>query len=154
MNDTVSRFYPRSRRSVRAAREFARRALAHWGIERRADDVVLCVSELAANAVVHGVPPGRGFRVRLWRYEGGLLRVEVHDSSDRRPRFPEAGDEDESGRGLLVVAALADKWGVGERVPGKIVWCEFEFARTPEEAALDAELDRRIARAMCIGNPM
>lgn len=31
----------------------------------------------------------------------------------------------ESGRGLVIVEALADRWGVGERVPGKIVWCEF-----------------------------
>jgi hypothetical protein len=34
---------------------------------------------------------------------------------------------DESGRGLLLVEALSDKWGVGERVPGKIVWCEFSI---------------------------
>jgi hypothetical protein len=37
----------------------------------------------------------------------------------------EVGAEGERGRGLLLVAALADKWGVGERHPGKVVWCEF-----------------------------
>ncbi len=121
-------FYRRERRSVRLAREFARSALAGWGVRRRADDVVLCVSELATNALLHGVPPGRGYR--LWLAlgaEDGLLRVEVHDSGDGEPRLPEPGGaaDEESGRGLLLVSALADKWGVGERVPGKIVWCEW-----------------------------
>jgi serine/threonine-protein kinase RsbW len=37
----------------------------------------------------------------------------------------DAGGEEEHGRGLLLVSVLADKWGVGERDPGKLVWCEF-----------------------------
>ncbi|MET7622153.1 ATP-binding protein [Streptomyces sp. NPDC005408] len=84
-----------------------------------------CASELATNALVHGVPPGRGYRLKLWLYGdgGGLLRVEVHDSGGGQPSVREP--DGESGRGLLLVAALADKWGVGERDPGKIVWCEF-----------------------------
>ncbi|GAA5611535.1 hypothetical protein Spla01_02688 [Streptomyces platensis] len=97
------------------AREFARTALVEWDLERRADEVLLCVSELATNALLHGVPPGREYRLRLVLGEDGLLRVEVHDS----------GAEADWGRGLLLVSALADKWGVGERAPGKIVWCEW-----------------------------
>ncbi|MEU1630152.1 ATP-binding protein [Streptomyces sp. NPDC020096] len=120
------RFYPRTRRSVPAAREFARQALRDWGIRHRADEVLLCVSELATNALLHGVPPGRGFQLFLRLYaRDGLLRVEVHDSGDGHPRISDAGAQDETGRGLRLVDALADKWGVGERVPGKIVWCEF-----------------------------
>ncbi len=80
------RFYRRERRSVPAARQFVREAVIDWALCDRLDDVLLCVSEPATNALVHGVPPGRG---------------------------------------LMLVAALADKWGVGERDPGKIVWCEF-----------------------------
>jgi anti-sigma regulatory factor (Ser/Thr protein kinase) len=118
--------YPRSRQSVPAAREFTRRALAEWGIPHRTDEVLLCVSELATNALLHGVPPGRCFRLCLLLYADGLLRIEVHDSGDGCPRVPAARDDDAgSGRGLLLVDALADKWGVGERIPGKIVWCEF-----------------------------
>ncbi|MGI5402118.1 ATP-binding protein [Streptomyces sp. CA-135486] len=116
-------FYLRERRSVPAAREFVRAVLADWGLGTRTDDVLLCVSELATNALVHGVPPGRGYRLRLLRYEDGLLRVEVHDSGGGQPGVREP--DGESGRGLVLVAALADKWGVGERDPGKIVWCEF-----------------------------
>ncbi|MBA2809861.1 ATP-binding protein [Streptomyces sp. KM273126] len=126
------RFYRRERASVPAARSFAREALADWGVRERAYDVVLCVSELATNALVHGVPPGRGFLLRLLplRYDGGV-RVEVHDSGDGVPAVPQADvrEPGEGGRGLLLVSELADKWGVGERDPGKIVWCEFAGSR-------------------------
>ncbi|WP_229867819.1 ATP-binding protein [Streptomyces chryseus] len=128
MNETTQlplvreRFYRRDRRSVPAAREFARWALRDWSIGERADDVLLCVSELATNALVHGVPAGRGFLFAL-RYGEEVLRIEVHDSGSGLPQIREP--DGESGRGLLLVAALADKWGVGEREPGKIVWCEF-----------------------------
>nr|WP_078603283.1 MULTISPECIES: ATP-binding protein [unclassified Streptomyces] len=124
------RFYRRERQSVPAARAFTREALADWGAVERSYDIVLCVSELATNALVHGVPPGRGFLLRLLPlplpYEGGV-RVELHDSGAGLPAVPQAegGEPREGGRGLLLVSELADKWGVGERDPGKIVWCEF-----------------------------
>lgn len=121
------RFYCRERRSVPAARAFAQEVLADWGVCGRADDVVLCVSELATNALVHGAPPGRGFLLRLLRCGDGV-RVEVHDSGGGVPAVPldsgEVSDE-EGGRGLLLVSELADKWGVTERAPGKVVWCEW-----------------------------
>ncbi|SCE17492.1 Anti-sigma regulatory factor (Ser/Thr protein kinase) [Streptomyces sp. DvalAA-14] len=116
-----------------AARGFAYEALVDWGCTSRADDVLLCVSELTTNALLHGVPPGRGFMLQLSRDAGGVLRIEVHDSGDGRPRLPTQADGErgpdpdqmESGRGLFLVDALADKWDVGERTPGKVVWCEF-----------------------------
>ncbi|MFF9004046.1 ATP-binding protein [Streptomyces achromogenes] len=121
-------FYARSRRSVPAASQLTDRSLKDWGLEPwdRSHDLSLCVSELATNALLHGVPRGRGFLLRL-RYDGELVRAEVHDSGPGIPRVPDepGGPESEGGRGLLLVAALSDKWGVGERTPGKIVWCEF-----------------------------
>lgn len=123
------RFFRRERRSVPGARAFARRVLDDWGVlaRDRADDVLLCVSELATNALVHGVPPGRGFLLRMLPYADSV-RVEVHDSGGGVPAVPEHAP-DEGGRGLLLVGGLADKWGVGERgpgpSPGKVVWCEF-----------------------------
>ncbi|WP_149828567.1 ATP-binding protein [Streptomyces tailanensis] len=121
------RFYRRDRRSVPAARGFARTALADWGLAQaeRSGDVSLCVSELATNALVHGVPPGRGFPLRLG-FDGGVLRAEVHDSGAGEPRVDE--EPDDGGRGLMLVSALSDKWGVGERNPGKVVWCEWVVA--------------------------
>ncbi|MEU6371354.1 ATP-binding protein [Streptomyces sp. NPDC046931] len=134
MNETIQlpplreRFFRRERRSVPAARRFAHETLTGWGLAEteRSGDVLLCVSELATNALLHGVPPGRHFRVFL-RYDGAVLRVEVHDSGPGVPHIAEEAGE--GGRGLLLVAALADKWGVGERELGKVVWCE--FAPTP-----------------------
>ncbi|MFC7881156.1 ATP-binding protein [Streptomyces sp. NPDC057376] len=128
------RFYRRERRSVPAARAFAREALAAWGVRERADDVVLCVSELATNALVHGVPPGRGFLLRLLPWGAGGVRVEVHDSGDGVPAVPQADvrEPGEGGRGLLLVSELADKWGVGERDPGKVVWCELGVLSSSE----------------------
>lgn len=132
MNETIQlpplceRFFRRERRSVPGARRFAYETLAGWGLAEaeRTEDVLLCVSELATNALVHGVPPGRHFRVFLRRGgRGDALRVEVHDSGGGIPRVVD--DADEGGRGLLLVAALSDTWGVRERDPGKVVWCEF-----------------------------
>ncbi|MEU8472849.1 ATP-binding protein [Streptomyces sp. NPDC029006] len=125
--ETRVAFFRKDRRSVGSARQFSRAVLTDWRLRRRAEDVLLCVSELATNALLHGVPPGRGFSVRfdLARAED-RLRMEVHDSGPGTVRLREVDPEAEGGRGLLLVAALADKWGVGERHPGKIVWCEFE----------------------------
>ncbi|MGC9535691.1 ATP-binding protein [Streptomyces sp. UG1] len=130
MNDATElpyqrdQFYARDRRSIPAARNLTSWSLKYWGLTDwdRADDVLLCVSELTTNALLHGVPPGRGFLLRV-RYDGDVLRVEVHDSGTGVPRTPD--DPDEGGRGLVLVGALADKWGVGERTPGKVVWAEF-----------------------------
>ncbi|MFJ9037842.1 ATP-binding protein [Streptomyces sp. NPDC102406] len=118
------RFYRRERQSVPAARAFVRAALTDWGVDgERADDILLCVSELATNALVHGVPPGRGFLLSVIPYGGGI-RVEVHDSGDGEPAVPHGARDAEGGRGLFLVETLADKWGVGARDPGKVVWCE------------------------------
>ncbi|MER5630977.1 ATP-binding protein [Streptomyces nitrosporeus] len=117
-------FYRRERRSIPLVRQFVRAALLDWACEVETDDVLLCVSELATNALVHGVPPGRGFKIEVtW---SDILRIVVHDSGGGEVR--PAVDPDpraEGGRGLLLVGALADAWGVGERNPGKTVWCEF-----------------------------
>ncbi|MFI5978707.1 ATP-binding protein [Streptomyces sp. NPDC051452] len=118
-------FYERERRSVHLARTFTCATLAGWSLSGRRDDVLLCVSELATNALLHGVPRGRGYLLRLVRHGGGVLRVEVHDSGSGEVRVPEPSVDAEGGRGLLLVTALSDKWGVEPRSPGKIVWCEF-----------------------------
>ncbi|MFJ6798977.1 ATP-binding protein [Streptomyces sp. NPDC091268] len=119
------RFFLRSRQTVSSARQFTRDTLHTWGVGARRDDMLLCVSELATNALLHGVPPGRGYLLRLLTFDA-TVRIEVHDSGPGGPRVggrPGAGCP--TGRGLLIVAALADDWGVLPRRPGKVVWCEF-----------------------------
>jgi two-component sensor histidine kinase len=111
---------PRHPRSVGRAREALH---AHIGLAGEpAETAALLLSELVTNALRHGSPPGREIAVTLHR-TGGLLRLEVEDAGDALPRPRKAGFEDECGRGLALVAALADDWGVGPRQgPGKRVW--------------------------------
>ncbi|MFE7270018.1 ATP-binding protein [Streptomyces sp. NPDC057623] len=115
--------FPRHRRSVRRARAALREQLAIWHVAGELiDRATLLLSELTANAVNAKTTPGREVRVRFV-LSGRELRVEVADASDEQPVRRRASDDDESGRGLALVAALADAWGVEQRkVVGKVVW--------------------------------
>ncbi|MFG2814975.1 ATP-binding protein [Streptomyces sp. NPDC048410] len=119
------RRFPRARRSVGAAREFAMETLLEWGCHDRQEDIRLCVSELATNAVLHGVPPGREFLLALTG-DGASIRVEVRDSGGGVPMVRTGGLEECGGRGLLLVQALADDFGVTSNNPGKTVWTVFK----------------------------
>lgn len=121
--------FPRRRTTPRTARDFVAATLTEWGETSRLDDMRLCTSELVTNAVLHGVPVGRLVLVRV-EFLDEELRIEVHDSGENRPtkRVPEESAVD--GRGLLIVAATADNWGVKERTgPGKCVWAAFRRAK-------------------------
>ncbi|MGW4288563.1 ATP-binding protein [Streptomyces sp. NPDC004673] len=119
------RRFPRARGSVGAAREFAMETLREWGCHDRQEDIRLCVSELATNAVLHGVPPGREFLLALTG-DGASIRVEVRDSGGGVPMVGAGGLEECGGRGLLLVQALADDFGVTSNNPGKTVWTVFK----------------------------
>ncbi|MFF8913899.1 ATP-binding protein [Streptomyces sp. NPDC015032] len=87
-------------------------------------DLLLCVSELLTNVIVH---LGEGTPVTL-RVSGtctGRLRVELSDPEPCAwPAMRSAAGGDESGRGLVLVDALSLRWGVDQGVRGKTVWCE------------------------------
>ncbi|MFF6994775.1 ATP-binding protein [Streptomyces sp. NPDC008313] len=136
---TVHRFamsFSSTPRGARLARRLCAHRLDTWGIpyDTDAHDVVaLIASELCANAVRHGHVIGRDFRVLLTADPAaGTVRIEVTDTrGERLPRMPaahtEEADPHEGGRGLLLVEALADRWGWSPRVdggPGKTVWAE------------------------------
>ncbi|MFJ4011248.1 ATP-binding protein [Streptomyces sp. NPDC090026] len=126
MTKTTQRFFDARPESVGQARSFTSEALADWGLPDRAGDVRLCVSELATNALVHGTARGHGFLVKLDADED-VVRLEVHDSRRQHPEARQAAGTDTSGRGLILVNALADGWGVEDRTPvGKIVWSCFK----------------------------
>lgn len=96
---------------VGRARRWARSRLAGSGIgddEPLAETLVLIISELVTNAVVHTGCPA--VLRMLFAAEGGV-RVEVADASDRPPRPRHAEGEDTNGRGLELVDGLADRWG-------------------------------------------
>ncbi|WP_338495219.1 ATP-binding protein [Streptomyces sp. SJL17-4] len=86
------------------------------------------VAELAANAATHGRVAGRSFRLALLGREG-VLRIEVTDTrGERLPRAQPPRPEGDSGRGLILVEALADRWGVElGPVPRKTVWAELDL---------------------------
>ncbi|MFE7212409.1 ATP-binding protein [Streptomyces sp. NPDC001698] len=114
-----------TRRGARLARLLAERQLDDWGVDFV--DAAQIVAELAANAAFHGRVKGRDFRLALRLHGDGVLRIEVTDArGDRLPRVADPVPADaESGRGLLLVAALADRWGVAEApAHGKTVWAE------------------------------
>ncbi|MEU6552893.1 ATP-binding protein [Streptomyces sp. NPDC046915] len=88
------------------------------------DDVQLCVTELVANVVRH-VGEGTPVRVRVARTDGGCVRVEVTDPDARAlPVLVRAADDEEEGRGLALLDAVASRWGVEQGSVGKTVWCE------------------------------
>lgn len=86
------------------------------------------VAELATNAATHGRLPGRDFRLVLLA-RGTTFRIEVTDTrGDDLPHRRRAAQAADSGRGLLVVVALADRWGVKlGPVPRKTVWAELDL---------------------------
>ncbi|MFI5768859.1 ATP-binding protein [Streptomyces sp. NPDC051658] len=122
----VARRWSRHPRCVSLARAELRTALAGWGLSEWEESAVLVLSELLTNAGRHArVSPGREIETRF-RPLGDGVRIEVHDASDTPPevREPESGAC--GGRGLVLVGALADRWGYGaRRGPGKVVWAEF-----------------------------
>lgn len=117
--------FPRSPRSVGAARTFALGALAAWGLVDRLDDIRLCVSELATNALLHGVPKGRDFELSLLT-DGTNLHIAVRDSGEGHVTPSTPTTEDCTGRGLHLVRELADDFGVTEHAVGKTVWLTFK----------------------------
>jgi PAS domain S-box-containing protein len=120
-------------RSVATARAFVRDTLQGWGYSDVVDDAVVLTSELVTNAVVHA---GTSADVLCLRSEDGV-RVEVAD------RYPErevpiqgagraiANLDSENGRGLLLCAALASRWGVEYTPTHKTVWFQLDLPQRP-----------------------
>jgi serine phosphatase RsbU (regulator of sigma subunit)/anti-sigma regulatory factor (Ser/Thr protein kinase) len=119
------RTFAADERSVAKARAFAREMLEEWDAAELADSVVLLVSELVTNAVVHA---GTTARVEL-RLDTQSVRVEVEDLHPRRvlPMMVGQPTEDaEEGRGLLITFSLASAWGVDYTSGSKRVWLRFD----------------------------
>ncbi|MEV4091091.1 ATP-binding protein [Streptosporangium saharense] len=127
----VERRFPAMSESAPQARNLVTGVLADWGMTGECvDDVGLCVTELAANALTHGDVPEHGFMVRIAVVDD-YVRVEVHDRSACHPRMRYPTGTDLGGRGLVIVNELADDWGVDDRgQDGKAVWACFKFPMT------------------------
>ena len=121
---TVEVGLPQDLTAAAAARSATKGVLSRWRLPGLLDPVLLTVSELVGNAVRHGRPP-----VHLWlrRTSRGGVQVDVHDEASDPPGGGAPGADAESGRGLLLVDAVAEETGVDQiEDDGKIVWARIE----------------------------
>jgi anti-sigma regulatory factor (Ser/Thr protein kinase) len=115
---TVEYLLPSVPAGVGKARSLVREELTAWGLDNVIDDCLLIVSELVTNAVRYG---GSAYALRLEERDDRLYG-EVFDPGAGQPQPCSPDVEALSGRGLQIVAALADDWGVTAANGGKIVW--------------------------------
>jgi DNA-binding NarL/FixJ family response regulator len=109
--------------TVPLAREFVRRTLHEWRVADP-DEALLVVSELAANAVLHA---GSSYEVRL-SSSPGLLRIEVSDDDPGTPEPQPFSSTAETGRGIVLVSAIATSWGIETNgSAGKVTWAELSL---------------------------
>ncbi len=111
--------------SLGEGRRFVARTLRDWDVdESRIEPVLLVANELVANAIVHA----QSAPVLSLEESGTDLLLRVSDGSRMLP-VPQAPTTHEStGRGLLLVEALGDRWGIDTHAEGKSVWVAFDGA--------------------------
>jgi len=108
---------------VGALRRILRTHLGLWGLHEAIESAQLCVSELVANVINH-VGPGTPTTLAV-SMNGTHLRIEVHDPDTRAlPMLKEAYADSEGGRGMALVDAVAERWGVQVLPERKVTWCE------------------------------
>ncbi|MHA5054960.1 ATP-binding SpoIIE family protein phosphatase [Streptomyces sp. SD15] len=117
--DTAHWQIPADTAAVSKAREWTTRQLTTWGLEDLLFTSELIVSELVTNAIRYGRAP---MDLRLTRHN--VLVCEVTDSSGTQPRLRRAHTTDEGGRGLFLVAQLAERWGCRHGQNRKTIWSE------------------------------
>jgi anti-sigma regulatory factor (Ser/Thr protein kinase) len=107
----------------RLARAWVRPKLQGWNLDGLGEVIELLLSELVANVVQHVRKP---MVVRLSRNEG-VIRVEVDDASATAPVLEHPEPDDENGRGIFLIAALAARWGThAHSGDTKTVWFEID----------------------------
>jgi serine phosphatase RsbU (regulator of sigma subunit)/anti-sigma regulatory factor (Ser/Thr protein kinase) len=105
--------------AVRRARGLVRTQLAEWELDELSYSTELLASEMITNALRYAAGPIE-LRLLLER----TLVCEVLDRSAALPRLRHAADDDENGRGLVIVSQMAHRWGSRRTAAGKVVWCE------------------------------
>ena len=111
--------------AVPAARALLRGLLDAGPLASRFEDGALALSELVTNAVLHG----RGPIVVTLSADDEVLRVEVADANPVSPSFSMLDQTAVTGRGLLLIGAVSDRWGVEPSADGKAVWFEISAGR-------------------------
>ncbi|MCX5399957.1 ATP-binding protein [Streptomyces sp. NBC_00102] len=123
---SYSKTLPRTPASAAVARQLVRTALVEWGIDDLNDDATLVVTELTSNSIDHGHPGP--VRVTVSRPRPGYVRIGVVDRSKAIPSMRPGPYENETrGRGLVLVDALSERWGIELYRWGKQVWAELSI---------------------------
>ncbi|MFE1829881.1 SpoIIE family protein phosphatase [Streptomyces yangpuensis] len=118
---------------IAGARRQVRELLHDWADEEQLDAVVLMVSEMVTNVLVHTDGDALLVAEAVGELGERRLRVEVADSSDELPHKRHPGEMASSGRGVLLMEMLADAWGVDPRGEGKSIWFElYEQSKRPD----------------------
>ncbi|MDF6017111.1 SpoIIE family protein phosphatase [Streptomyces sp. JH34] len=105
------------------ARSIVRQALADWDLAGLADDAELVTGELLVNVLLH-TEGGAVLTLEVLPEPVRHIRLSVQDRSSVWPRRRTPGETSTSGRGLLLLDAVAERWGIEPRGEGKAVWCE------------------------------
>lgn len=120
------------------ARTIVRQALTDWEMAELADDAELVTGELLVNVLLH-TEGGAVLTLEVLPEPVRRVRLSVQDRSSAWPRRRSPGETATSGRGLLLLDAVATRWGIEPRGEGKAVWCEIgpstPSAATPPPAA-------------------
>lgn len=117
--------YPTHSAHVKSARDHVRRVATAWGLaDSVVSDLALVASELATNVVLHvGPTASKEFGVMLF-LSPDAVRLEVRDMGPGKLTVEDPSPEEIRGRGLLLVDAVANTWGIVTQVLGKIVFAE------------------------------
>ncbi|MFF3099173.1 SpoIIE family protein phosphatase [Streptomyces cyaneofuscatus] len=115
------------------ARAIVRQALADWDMAEFADDAELVTGELLVNVLLH-TEGGAVLTLEVLPEPVRRIRLSVQDRSSAWPRRRTPGETSTSGRGLLLLDAVATRWGIEPRGEGKAVWCEIGPAPPPATA--------------------
>lgn len=109
--------------AVACGRLHVRNVTREWQLGHASGDAEMLTSELLTNGVKASSRQGTPVRLRLLADRGQLI-IEAWDRNPDLPRLRQAASTDESGRGLMVVAAIASRWGVYRSTSWKVVWAE------------------------------
>ncbi|MEU9665236.1 ATP-binding protein [Streptomyces bobili] len=127
---------------VAGLRRIMRLHLGIWGLHGVVDEAQLCVSELVSNVITH-VGPGTPATLAV-SMNGVHLRIEIHDPDPRAlPTLLAAKVDSESGRGMALVDAVAERWGVELGPDRKVTWCELTTGLTSQDSHVESPGVRR-----------
>ncbi|MDP8969647.1 MAG: ATP-binding protein [Actinomycetota bacterium] len=106
--------------SARVARRFVGATLTAWSCSELADVAELLTTELVTNALLHA---RTDLQLHLHRRDE-RVRIEVEDGNSHLPAVRNYDEEGQTGRGMVLVEALAAAWGADQTERGKVVWAE------------------------------